>query len=45
MPLAAFHPLITDWFQSHIGEPANAQGQVWRAIQSGSDAQIAGRPL
>lgn len=36
MPLAVFHPLIADWFQSHIGEPTDIQVQVWPAIQSGS---------
>lgn len=41
MPLAAFHPLIADWFQSHIGEPTDVQVQAWPAIQSGSDALIA----
>lgn len=41
MPLAAFHPLIADWFQSHIGQPTDVQVQAWPAIQSGSDALIA----
>lgn len=41
MPLAVFHPLISDWFQSHIGEPTDVQVQAWPAIQSGSDALIA----
>jgi len=41
MPLAAFHPLIADWFQSHIGQPTDVQIQAWPAIQSGSDALIA----
>jgi len=41
MPLAVFHPLIADWFQSHIGEPTDVQVQAWPAIQSGSDALVA----
>ncbi len=41
MPLSGFHPLIADWFQSHIGEPTDVQVQAWPAIQSGSDALIA----
>ena len=41
MPLVAFHPLIADWFQSHIGQPTDVQVQAWPAIQSGSDALIA----
>jgi ATP-dependent Lhr-like helicase len=41
MPLSRFHPLISDWFQSHIGEPTDVQQQAWQAIQSGADALIA----
>ncbi len=36
-----FHPLVSDWFQSHIGHPTDVQVQAWPAIQSGSDALIA----
>ncbi|TKS61576.1 MAG: DEAD/DEAH box helicase [Nitrospira sp.] len=38
---AQFHPLISDWFQSHIGEPTDVQVQAWPAIHSGSDTVIA----
>ncbi|MBI3355730.1 MAG: DEAD/DEAH box helicase, partial [Nitrospirae bacterium] len=41
MPLSWFHPLISEWFQSHIGQPTDVQVQAWPAIQSGSDALIA----
>ncbi len=41
MPLSRFHPIISDWFQSHIGEPTDVQQQAWQAIQSGVDALIA----
>lgn len=41
MPLSGFHPLISEWFQSHIGQPTDVQVQAWPAIQSGSDALIA----
>ncbi|MBH0193041.1 MAG: DEAD/DEAH box helicase [Nitrospira sp.] len=41
MPLPYFHPLISEWFQSHLGEPTDVQQQAWPAIQSGSDALIA----
>ncbi len=41
MPLSGFHPLISDWFQSHIGQPTDVQLQAWPAIQSGADALIA----
>ncbi|MGQ0666582.1 MAG: DEAD/DEAH box helicase [Nitrospiraceae bacterium] len=41
MPLAPFHPLISQWFQSRIGQPTNVQVQAWPAIRSGTDALIA----
>jgi ATP-dependent helicase Lhr and Lhr-like helicase len=41
MSLPSFHPLISDWFQSCVGEPTDVQLQAWPAIQSGSDALIA----
>ncbi|MDH4237715.1 MAG: DEAD/DEAH box helicase, partial [Nitrospira sp.] len=41
MPLSGFHPLISDWFRSCVGEPTDVQVQAWPAIQSGSDALIA----
>ncbi len=41
MPLASFHPLIAEWFQSQVGQPTDVQLQAWPAIQSGADALIA----
>jgi ATP-dependent Lhr-like helicase len=41
MPLAQFHPLIAEWFYSHVGRPTDVQIQAWPAIQSGRDALIA----
>ncbi len=41
MPLAPFHPLIAEWFQSSVGNPTDVQIQAWPAIQSGSDVLIA----
>ncbi len=41
MPLTRFHPIIADWFSSHIGRPTDVQIQAWPAIQSGADALIA----
>src|SRR5512143_1042995 len=41
MPLTQFHPLIAEWFQSHVGQPTDVQLQAWPAIQSGADALIA----
>lgn len=41
MPLSGFHPLISDWFQSRVGQPTDVQVQAWPAIQSGSDVLIA----
>ncbi|MCP9470521.1 MAG: DEAD/DEAH box helicase [Nitrospira sp.] len=41
MPLSEFHPLIADWFLSHIGEPTDVQRKAWPAIRSGSDVLIA----
>ncbi|MCP9440953.1 MAG: DEAD/DEAH box helicase [Nitrospira sp.] len=41
MPLSQFHPLIADWFRSHIGEPTDVQVQAWPAIRSGTDVLIA----
>ena len=38
---AHFHPLISAWFQSHVGEPTDVQQAAWPAIQSGADALIA----
>ena len=41
MPLSLFHPLVSQWFASHIGSPTDVQLQAWPAIQSGTDALIA----
>ena len=41
MPLTPFHPLISDWFESRVGQPTDVQIQAWPAIQSGRDALIA----
>ncbi|MBI5317002.1 MAG: DEAD/DEAH box helicase [Nitrospirae bacterium] len=41
MPLSHFHPLISEWFESHIGHPTDVQTRAWPAIQSGADVLIA----
>lgn len=41
MQLSGFHPIISDWFSSCVGQPTNVQVQAWPAIQSGTDALIA----
>ncbi len=41
MPLAQFHPIISEWFCSCVGRPTDVQIQAWPAIQSGADALIA----
>ena len=41
MPLSSFHPLISDWFKSCVGQPTDVQLAAWPAIQSGADALIA----
>lgn len=41
MPLARFHPTISEWFSSCIGRPTDVQSRAWPAIQSGSDVLIA----
>lgn len=41
MPLSEFHPIISAWFASRIGQPTEVQVQAWPAIQSGSHALIA----
>ncbi len=41
MPLTRFHPIISEWFSSRVGQPTDVQIQTWPAIQSGLDALIA----
>ena len=41
MPLTRFHPVISEWFASQVGQPTDVQIQTWPAIQSGTDALIA----
>lgn len=41
MQLSEFHPIISDWFCTRVGQPTDVQVQAWPAIQSGSDALIA----
>ncbi|MDH5669442.1 MAG: DEAD/DEAH box helicase, partial [Nitrospira sp.] len=41
MPLSGFHPLIAEWFRTHVGTPTDVQVQAWPAIQSRADALIA----
>ncbi|MCA1958393.1 MAG: DEAD/DEAH box helicase, partial [Nitrospira sp.] len=41
MPLSGFHPLIADWFLSHIGGPTDVQRKAWPSIRSGADVLIA----
>jgi ATP-dependent Lhr-like helicase len=41
MPLAYFHPLISEWFQGRFGNPTDVQARSWPAILSGRDTLIA----
>lgn len=41
MRIFDFHPIISKWFSSYIGQPTEVQVQAWTAIQTGSDALIA----
>src|SRR3954465_9851887 len=38
--LAAFHPLVRDWFTDTLGEPSAPQRAGWPAIAAGSDTLI-----
>ena len=40
MPLTRFHPILSEWFASCLGQPTEVQQQAWPAIQSGADALI-----
>ncbi|MEP6619561.1 MAG: DEAD/DEAH box helicase [bacterium] len=39
-PLAAFHPVVRDWFTEILGEPSAPQRAGWPAIASGADTLI-----
>ena len=39
-PLAAFHPIVRDWFTETLGEPSAPQRAGWPAIASGGDTLI-----
>src|SRR5476649_1385667 len=39
-PLAAFHPIVREWFTETLGEPSAPQRAGWPAIASGSDTLI-----
>jgi ATP-dependent Lhr-like helicase len=41
MSLTRFHPVISEWFASQVGQPTDVQLRAWPAIQSGTDALIA----
>jgi ATP-dependent Lhr-like helicase len=41
MQLSGFHPIISNWFSTSVGQPTDVQVQAWPAIQSGADALIA----
>src|ERR671921_1006571 len=39
-PLAAFHPIVRDWFTGTLGQPSAPQKAGWPAIAAGSDTLI-----
>ena len=41
MVLAGFHPLVSEWFVTTLGEPTRAQLQGWAAIRARSHTLIA----
>jgi ATP-dependent Lhr-like helicase len=41
MPSFQFHPAVTEWFNTHFGEPSEVQAQAWPAIQAGQNTLIA----
>jgi ATP-dependent Lhr-like helicase len=41
MPLAAFHPLVQQWFRETLGDPTPAQRRGWESIRSGRHTLIA----
>src|SRR5215208_6817179 len=38
---AAFHPLVRQWFTTHVGEPTSAQLRGWESIAAGRHTLIA----
>ncbi|MBB3230223.1 DEAD/DEAH box helicase [Halomonas stenophila] len=41
MPLDAFHPAVTAWFRSELGDPTEVQARAWPAIGAGEHVLIA----
>jgi len=41
VPLSGFHPLVSDWFRTTLGEPTAAQQRGWDAIRRGRHTLIA----
>jgi ATP-dependent Lhr-like helicase len=41
VPLAAFHPVIADWFRANFNAPSQVQSLAWPAIQAGEPTLIA----
>src|SRR3954464_13884176 len=41
MPLSAFHPVVSRWFQQRFGKPTAPQRLGWDAIRSGRHTLIA----
>ena len=41
MPLAAFHPLVQQWFRDTLGEPTAAQRRGWESVRAGRHTLIA----
>ncbi|MWC28073.1 DEAD/DEAH box helicase [Paenibacillus sp. MMS18-CY102] len=41
MPLAAFHPVITEWFTAAFGEPTDVQVRSWQSIHDRQHTLIA----
>ena len=39
--LSSFHPVVSQWFQSELGEPTPAQRRGWEAIRDGRHTLIA----
>ena len=41
MPLSAFHPVVSRWFEQKFGQPTPPQHLGWDAIRQGRDTLIA----